>query len=142
MKAIIGRKVIEMNKAEEKAAGTYGTAEFEELANLRKEFPNFRIVTKASKSKDNMKGLTTDYMEKYIKEHDKTEKQEMLKEFYSLRGLDETGKKKQFAQAVPYGILKQWFLTYFPEVANMSNTIDEILAKAQKKREEAAKKAA
>ena len=142
MKAIIGRKVIEMNKAEEKAAGTYGTAEFEELANLRKEFPNFRIVTKASKSKDNMKGLDTKFMEKYIKEHDKTEKQEMLKEFYSLRGLDETGKKKQFAQAVPYGILKQWFLTYFPEVANMSNTIDEILAKAQKKREEAAKKAA
>lgn len=142
MKAIIGRKVIEMNKAEAKAAGTYGTAEFEELANLRKEFPNFRIVTKASKSKDNMKGLDTKFMEKYIKEHDKTEKQEMLKEFYSLRGLDETGKKKQFAQAVPYGILKQWFLTYFPEVANMSNTIDEILAKAQKKREEAAKKAA
>ena len=142
MKAIIGRKVIEMNKAEAKAAGTYGTAEFEELANLRKEFPNFRIVTKASKSKDNMKGLDTKFMEKYIKEHDKTEKQEMLKEFYSLRGLDENGKKKQFAQAVPYGILKQWFLTYFPEVANMSNTIDEILAKAQKKREEAAKKAA
>ena len=142
MKAIIGRKVIEMNKAEAKAAGTYGTAEFEELANLRKEFPNFRIVTKTSKSKDNMKGLDTKFMEKYIKEHDKTEKQEMLKEFYSLRGLDENGKKKQFAQAVPYGILKQWFLTYFPEVANMSNTIDEILAKAQKKREEAAKKAA
>ena len=99
-------------------------------------------MTKASKSKDNMKGLDTKFMEKYIKEHDKTEKQEMLKEFYSLRGLDENGKKKQFAQAVPYGILKQWFLTYFPEVANMSNTIDEILAKAQKKREEAAKKAA
>ena len=142
MKAIIGRKVIEMNKAEEKAAGTYGTAEFEELANLRKEFPNFRIVTKASKSKDNMKGLTTDYMEKYIKEHDKTEKQEMLKEFYSLRGRDENGKKKKFAQAVPYGILKQWFLTYFPEVADMNDTIDKILEKAQKKREDAAAKAA
>ena len=141
MKAIISKQVIEMTKAEAKAAGTYGTAEFVELANLRKEFPNFRIVTKASKSKDNMKGLDTKFMEKYIKEHDKTEKQEMLKEFYSLRGLDENGKKKQFAQAVPYGILKQWFLTYFPEVADMNNTIDEILKKAQAKRE-AAKKAA
>lgn len=88
MKAIIGCKVIEMTKAEAKAAGTYGTAEFEELANLRKEFPNFRIVTKASKSRDNMKGLDTKFMEKYIKEHDNTEKKEMLKEFYSLRGLD------------------------------------------------------
>ena len=142
MKAIISKQVIEMTKAEAKAAGTYGTAEFEELANLRKEFPNFRIVTKTSKSKDNMKGLDTKFMEKYIKEHDKTEKQEMLKEFYSLRGLDENGKKKQFAQAVPYGILKQWFLTYFPEVADMNDTIDKILEKAQKKREDAAAKAA
>ena len=140
MKAIIGCKVIEMTKAEAKAAGTYGTAEFEELANLRKEFPNFRIVTKTSKSKDNMKGLDTKFMEKYIKEHDDEDKT-MLKEFYSLRGLDKDGKKKQFAQAVPYGILKQWFLTYFPEVANMSDTIDEILKKAQAKREAAAKAA-
>ena len=140
MKAVISKQVIEMTKAEAKAAGTYGTAEFEELANLRKEFPNFRIVPKTSKSKDNMKGLDTKFMEKYIKEHDDEDKT-MLKEFYSLRGLDENGKKKQFAQAVPYGILKQWFLTYFPEVADMNNTIDEILKKAQAKREAAAKAA-
>ena len=140
MKAVISKQVIEMTKAEAKAAGTYGTAEFEELANLRKEFPNFRIVTKTSKSKDNMKGLDTKFMEKYIKEHD-DEDHTLLKEFYSLRGMDENGKKKQFGQAVPYGILKQWFLTYFPEVADMNNTIDEILKKAQAKRE-AAKKAA
>ena len=140
MKAVISKQVIEMTKAEAKAAGTYGTAEFEELANLRKEFPNFRIVTKTSKSKDNMKGLDTKFMEKYIKEHDDEDKTK-LKEFYTLRGLDENGKKKQFAQAVPYGILKQWFLTYFPEVANMSDTIDEILKKAQAKREAAAKAA-
>ena len=141
MKAIIGRKVIEMNKAEAKAAGTYGTAEFEELANLRKEFPNFRIVTKASKSKDNMKGLNTDYMEKYIKAHDKSEDKAVLKEFYSLRGCDEEGKKIDFAPVAPYGTLKQWFLTYYPEVAKMNDTVAEILKKAQAKRE-AAKKAA
>ena len=140
MKAVISKQVIEMTKAEAKAAGTYGTAEFEELANLRKEFPNFRIVTKASKSKDNMKGLDANYMEKYIKSHDKSG--EVLKEFYSLRGLDENGKKIDFAPVAPYGTLKQWFLTYFPEVADMNDTIDKILEKAQKKREGAAAKAA
>ena len=62
MKAIIGKKVIEMTKAEARAAGVYGTVEFEELENLKKAFPSFRIVIKASKSKDNMKGLTVDYM--------------------------------------------------------------------------------
>lgn len=141
MKAIIERKVIEMTKAEEKAAGFFGTAEFEELKALREAYPGFRIVAKASKSRDNMKGLDTPFMEKYIKEHD-DEDHTLLKEFYSLRGMDENGKKKQFGQAVPYGILKQWFLTYFPEVANMSDTVDKILAKAQKKRDEAAVRAA
>ena len=141
MKAIISKQVIEMTKAEAKAAGTYGTAEFEELANLRKEFPNFRIVTKASKSKDNMKGLNTDYMEKYIKAHDKSEDKAVLKEFYSLRGCDEEGKKIDFAPVAPYGTLKQWFLTYYPEVAKMNDTVAEILKKAQAKREAAAKAA-
>ena len=134
------KKIIEMTKSESKAAGKVGTTEYETLKELRSENPTFRIVIKASKSRDNMKGLDTNYMERYIKAHD-DEEHFILKEFYSLRGLDENGKKKQFAQAVPYGILKQWFLTYFPEVADMNNTIDEILKKAQAKRE-AAKKAA
>jgi hypothetical protein len=138
---MIDAKVIEMNKTEAKAAGRYNSEEFKELSALRVAYPDFRIVIKTTKSKDNMKGLDTKFMEKYIKEHDETEDKAQLKEFYSLRGLDENGKKKQFAQAVPYGILKQWFLTYFPEVADMNNTIDEILKKAQAKRE-AAKKAA
>ena len=135
------KKIIEMTKTESKAAGKVGTTEYETLKELRSENPGFRIVIKASKSRDNMKGLDTNYMERYIKAHDNSEDKAVLKEFYSLRGLDENGKKKQFAQAVPYGILKQWFLTYFPEVADMNNTIDEILKKAQAKRE-AAKKAA
>ena len=98
-------------------------------------------MTKASKSNDNMKGLNTDYMEKYIKAHDKSEDKAVLKEFYSLRGCDEEGKKIDFAPVAPYGTLKQWFLTYYPEVAKMNDTVAEILKKAQAKRE-AAKKAA
>lgn len=140
MKAIISKKVIELTKAEAKAAGVYGTAEFEELEGLKKAFPSFRIVTKASKSKDNMKGLDTNYMERYIKAHD-DEEHTNLKEFYSLRGLDENGEKIDFAPVAPYGTLKQWFLTYYPEVGNMNDTVTEILKKAQAKRE-ADKKAA
>lgn len=142
MKAVIARKVIEMNKAEAKAAGIFGSPEFNELKGLREAYPTFRIVTKTSKSRDNMKGLDTDYMEKYIKAHDKSEGKDVLKEFYSLRGCDENGKKIDFAPVAPFGTLKQWFLTYYPEVAKMNDTVAEILKKAQEKREAAAKAAA
>lgn len=132
------KKIIEMTKSESKAAGKVGTTEYETLKELRSENPTFRIVIKASKSRDNMKGLDTNYMERYIKAHD-DEEHSILKEFYSLRGLDENGKKIDFAPVAPYGTLKQWFLTYYPEVGKMNETVNEILAKAQKKREEAKK---
>lgn len=73
MKAIINKKVIEMTKAEATAAGKTTSPEFTELNKLRAAFPGFRIVVKASKSKDNMKGLTVDYMKKYIAAHDDEE---------------------------------------------------------------------
>ena len=134
------KKVIEMTKSESKAAGKVGTNEYDTLKELRSENPTFRIVIKATKSRDNMKGLDTHYMERYIKAHDDAE-QTILKEFYSLRGLDENGKKKDFAPVAPYGTLKQWFLTYYPEVGKMNDTVNEILAKAEAKRQ-AAKAAA
>lgn len=136
MKAIIGKKVIEMTKAEARAAGVYGTVEFEELANLKKAFPSFRIVTKASKSKDSMKGLDTNYMERYIRAHDDAENT-ILKEFYALRGMDAQGQKKELAQAVSYGELKMWFLATYPEVEKMNETVNAILAKAKAKRQAA-----
>ena len=134
------KKIIEMTKTESKAAGKVGTTEYETLKELRSENPGFRIVIKATKSRDNMKGLDTHYMERYIKAHDDAE-QTILKEFYSLRGLDENGKKKDFAPVASYGTLKQWFLTYYPEVGKMNDTVNEILAKAEAKRQ-AAKAAA
>ena len=134
------KKIIEMTKTESKAAGKFGTDEYMMLKELRAENPGFPIVIKASKSRDNMKGLDTNYMERYIKAHD-DEEHFILKVFYSLRGLDENGKKIDFAPVAPYGTLKQWFLTYYPEVGKMNDTVNEILKKAEAKRQ-AAKAAA
>lgn len=137
MKANIEAMVIEMSKAEAKEAGRLNSEAFAELNALRAAYPGFRIAVKSpAKSRDNMKGLTVEYMEKYIKIHD-DEDGSILMEFYTLRGLDENGKKIDFAPVAPYGTLKQWFLTYYPEVGKMNDTVNEILTKAQKKREEA-----
>ena len=134
------KKIIEMTKTESKAAGKVGTTEYETLKELRSENPGFRIVIKASKSRDNMKGLDTNYMERYIKAHDDAVNT-ILKEFYALRGLDENGAKKELAQAVSYGELKMWFLATYPEVDKMNETVNAILEKAKAKRM-AAKQAA
>lgn len=134
MKAIIGKKVIEMNKAEAKAAGIYGSDAFNELKALRTEFPGFRIEVKTSKSKDDMKGLSVLYMKKYIEKHD-DEDGTIMATFNQLRGLDEAGNKIEFARTANYGELRMWFLDTYPEVEDMNKSVDEILAKAKKNRE-------
>ena len=141
MKAIIGAKVIEMNKTEAKAAGRYNSEEFKELNALRVAYPDFRIVIKTTKSKDNMSGLTVSYMEKYISTHD-DEDGTIMSEFRTLRGLDENGNKSEIADSVSYGELKMWFLSVYPEAERFE--VSEILAKARAAREaqKAARKAA
>lgn len=133
MNANISSASIIMSKAEAKAAGKVNSPEFAELNALRAAYPTFRIVIKASKSKDSMRGLDTNYMERYIKAHDDAENT-VLKEFYALRGLDDQGQKKELAQAVSYGELKMWFLAAYPEVEKMNETVNAILAKAKAKR--------
>ena len=138
------KKIIEMTKTESKAAGKVGTTEYEMLKELRSENPTFRIVIKASKSRDNMKGLTVSYMKKYIEAHDDAEKTNMTI-FNALRGLDEDGNEIELARVASYGELKMWFLDTYPEVENMNKTVDDILAQAKKNREakrQAAKAAA
>ncbi|MBQ2928050.1 MAG: hypothetical protein IJD98_05710 [Oscillospiraceae bacterium] len=134
MKAIIGCKVIEMTKVEAKKAGIVGTAEFDQLKELREAYPTFRIEVKASKSKGTMKGLTVPYMKKYIEAHDDAKKTNMTI-FNALRGLDENGNENELARVATYGELKMWFLDTYPEVEDMNKTVDDILAKAKKNRE-------
>ena len=143
MYANITASAIIMNKTESKNAGKVGTQEYNELKELRAEFPGFRIEIKTTKSKDNMKGLNLAYMKKYIEAHDNAE--DNLKIFYQLRGMDENGKKVDTMRVASMGEMKMWFLDTFPEVEDMNKTVDDILAKAKKNREakrEAAKKAA
>lgn len=134
MNANISSSIITMTKTEAKNAGKYGTTEFNELIALRAQFPTFRIEVKASKSKDNMKGLSVSYMKKYIEAHDDAEKSNMSI-FNQLRGLDDEGNAIKFARVATYGELKMWFLDTYPEVENMNKTVDDILAKAKKNRE-------
>ena len=51
MNANFAKQVIEMSTNEAKAAGKFGSPEFNELQGLRAAYPNFKIVVKAPKKK-------------------------------------------------------------------------------------------
>ena len=114
MKINFESRTIEMTKTEAKEAGKYNSDKYNELKAIRADFPNFRIVTKAtSKKKDTYKGLNYAYITKYIADHTK-EDDERRTEFDRLRGY-ENGKKNPLAETATYGEVKAWFLLNFPE---------------------------
>ena len=94
-------KKIEMTKTEAKTAGKPNNDAYNTLLELMKNFPGYEIeiVKSASKKTDRFKGLDYNYMMSYIESHNEA----LLKEFYTLRGLDENGKKVGMAAAASYG---------------------------------------
>lgn len=127
------RMTIVMTKAEAKDAGKFNSEKYNELLEIRSQFPNFRIVTKETpKKRDAYKGLTYEYMEKYIKDHAK-EDQTIMDEFNTMRGY-ENGKKAEFVEVATYGEVKAWFLLKFPEISQYNDKVAELRAKTRKAR--------
>ena len=124
---------IEMTKTEAKAAGKLNTTGYNTLLELMNNFPGYQIeiVKTAAKKVDRFKGLDYNYMRDYIKSHN----EELLKEFYTLRGLDESGKKVGMAAAASYGEIKMWFLEQFPEIEGMGEKVNKIIEETRKARE-------
>ena len=63
-------KKIRLPKTFAKASGKYGSEEYKLLMEIKKDVPNYDVIVeepKRKQPKDNYKGLTYDYMERYIK---------------------------------------------------------------------------
>ena len=131
---------IELTKTFATASSKFGTPEYDQLQQVRKDYPNYKVVTvtrKATKTdKPSYKGLTYEYMVKYIKSHDKAE--ENMKEFMELRGVSEEG-ENALAESAHYQTIKDWFLGKYPEIAKFHEKRTELMEKTQKAKE--AKKA-
>ncbi len=127
---------IELTKKDYAKACKYGTQEYTDLQEVRKAYPTFKVVEvthKATKSdKPSYKGLTYEYMEKYIKSHDNAE--ENMAEYMELRGISEEG-EEALAESLNYQEMKEWFLDKYPEIANFHQKRAELLEKAQQKKE-------
>ena len=73
MKINFHSQVIEMTAKFAKAAAKFGSDEYKQLQEARRDYPNFKVATvtrKATTQKETYKGLTYSYMESYIKAHD------------------------------------------------------------------------
>ena len=133
------KSTIEMNKTFSAAASKFGTREYDELQAARRDYPTFRVVTVAKRTaKTEFKGLTYEYMEKYIASHDDEENSKMA-EYKMLRGISDEG-KDAVADSVDYADIKEWFFMTFPEIENFHSKRDALLEQITKRRE--ARKAA
>ena len=128
MNANFTKQIIEMSTTEAKAAGKFGSPEFNELQGLRAAFPAFQIVVKAPKRAKNQLKIDYKFMEDYIKVHD-DEKGTIMDELLFLRG--KKAKEGEYVETVNFMDIKNWFLKKFPEIKNAQKEyrekIDKIL---------------
>lgn len=111
------KMTIEMTKAVANRAKKFNTVEYKDLQMVRKDYPNYTVVIKTSTKKNNknqFKGLTYNYMEKYIEAHDDDE-QSIMNEYLDMRALSEDA-KEAMADALSYGEIKAWFLDKYPQI--------------------------
>ena len=122
---------IEMTKAEAKNAGKVGTDTYKDLIAAMQQFPNYKIlvVTRAAAKKScDYKGLTYDYMEKYIKSHD-DEAKSIMTEYKNLRGESDEA-KEALADSCSYQEIKTWFLAKFPAIEKFHTMRQNLLTAA------------
>ena len=109
MNIIFQKNIIELNATEARKAAKIGTEENRQLLEAKSNFPNFQIrILPTRKSSYDFKGLTYEFMERYISTHDT---EEQLNEFNKKRNISGEAPK-----ADSYGEIKQWFLESFPQI--------------------------
>lgn len=129
-------RTIELTKTFATASSKFGTPEYDQLQQARSHYPNYRVVTVARKAPKNdkptFKGLTYEYMEKYILTHD-DDKQTIMNEYLALRGESEA--KENLETSFSYQEMKDWFLDKFPAFNEYHTKHAELIKNAQKAKE-------
>ena len=127
---------IEVSKKFNTLASRYGTDEYKALQEVRRDYPGFKVVeVSTSKApKTSYKGLTYDYMEKYILSHD-DEKNSAMNEYMNLRAMTDEA-EEACAEACSYQEIKTWFLDKYPAIATFHETRAKLVENAKEKAKE------
>ena len=122
------KMVIEMTKKFAAAARKFGTQQYRDLQEARRDYPNFKVVTvtrKAAGCQDTYKGLTYKFMEDYIQKHDDAE-QSVMAEYLTLRGKSDAA-KENLVESYSYKEMKTWFLKTFPAIEEFHKQCDALV---------------
>lgn len=107
---------IELTKTFATASSKFGTPEYDQLQQVRKDYPTYTVIQrqiKRNSNKECYKGMTYEYMEDYIMTHGSVETiQANLREFEEMRLIS-----KCHSKAFRYPVIKSWFLQKYPEIA-------------------------
>ena len=125
------KNTIELTKTFATAAAKFGTEEYKQLQEVRRDYPTYRVITVSRTApKPQFKGLTYNYMEKYIEAHD-DEKQSIMNDYLDLRAMSDAA-KDAMAEAASYQDVKDWFLNTYPAIKEFHEKRNKILAATAK----------
>lgn len=108
-------KNIIISKAFAKASMSINSEEYKALLKVRNSYAEYSIIQREIKrnpQKESYRGLTYDYMEKYILTHDKSG--EIMKMYQEMR-------LRASCHSIRYAHIKKWFLEIYPEIDDFSN---------------------
>ena len=107
-----------------KKAGTIGSKEYNELAKVRGDFPDFRIQQREITKKQGKKTygkLTYKVMGEFIEAQEEENAAEVLAEFERVQRLSKI-------QAGSYSFVKTWFLNRYKDVFQQEDETSEDIA--------------
>ena len=115
------RKII-ISSAFEKKAFIPGTVEYDQLQAVRKDYPEFALVTrkfKTNTTQEHYRGLGYDFMRDYIRSHEDDPKPvlDVLEEMIGISKCHSLNKR--------YPTIKAWFLKRYPAIAEFGMTKSE-----------------
>lgn len=111
-------KTIVITKEFSKSASTYGTTEYKELLEIKKDFGDYQIVVRSTpRRKRGINDITLTDMKAYIKKHDK-EDNSIMAVFESMVN-EKTGEN---LKRTSFFTIKKWFFEQYPDLKKKDET--------------------
>ncbi len=109
-------RTLVMDRTFAKYASDTRSEEYAHLQQIRRDYPDYRVVERHIRRNDEKKtyaGLTYEYMKRYIKAHGTEEEQKKVLEELEEKILI----SECHGKAYRYPVIKSWFLEKYPEIA-------------------------